>query len=235
MSFRSSSIVLLLTMGLLTAPVAHAATSSEARSTLEQWMKAASKVRTVQAEFDQVRMLSTVRVPLKRPGKVWMDSGSGLFKWQINEPATMTVVKDKSGKLTVLDVKEKKARTWTKEALMNEEQQGRGQGFAMLQSMQSPTMEDFEKRFEIKDGNPSAENASVWTFDLALKDRQASVAVRLVQMTVDISKGTLVSLVITMRDKSSMGTYVRSSQINQTIPASVFQLDMQGYEVEENR
>lgn len=201
------------------------------RSALQKWMDTAAKVETVQAEFEQHRLLSTVKIPLKRQGKIWMDK-SGLFRWQIGEPPTMTVLRDAAGSLTVLDGKEKTARVWSKEALLAQEAEGKGQGFAMLSSMQSPSMEDFEKRFDIKGGEPTKENASVWRFDLALKDRQASVFVRQIQLTVNVDEGTLQSMVILMRDKSSLGTYVRSYRLNGRIPADVFKVDTAGYELE---
>lgn len=208
-----------------------AADDQAIRSALQKWMDTAAKVETVQAEFEQHRLLSTVKIPLKRQGKIWMDK-SGLFRWQIGEPPTMTVLRDATGSLTVLDGKEKTARVWSKEALLAQEAEGKGQGFAMLSSMQSPSMEDFEKRFDIKGGEPTKENAAIWRFDLALKDRQASVFVRQIQLTVNVDEGTLQSMVILMRDKSSLGTYVRSYRLNGKIPADVFKVDTTGYELE---
>jgi outer membrane lipoprotein-sorting protein len=209
-----------------------AASPEEARGLLEQWMKAASQVRTVEAEFDQLRTLSTVKVPLKKPGRLWMDK-AGLFRWQIGDPPSMTVLRDKAGKLTVLEAKGMKAKVWSKEALLNEEKQGRGQGFAMLQTMQAPSMEEFEKTFEIKGGTPVAGANGQWQIQLALKDRQSSVFVREVQFTIDLSQGTLKAMQITMRDGSSMGTVIKQVKLNESIPASVFNLDTSGYIVEE--
>jgi|GEM_PF-844842 len=217
---------------------ASAADLTEARTVLQQWMEKASKVSSVEAEVEQHRLLSTVRIPLRRPGKLWMDS-SGLFRWQIGEPPVTTVIRDKEGRLVVLDGKAKTASVWSREALLEEEAEGRGQGFAMLQSMQTPSMDDFEKRFELKDAekleDQSNSNQDIWLFEMALRDRKASVFVRRIQLTVNATNGTLISMSMIMRDKSSLTTYVRSHRLNGKIPASIFEVDTTGYEVTQQR
>jgi len=226
----------LMTALLLLAPASAALgiSADEARPMLEKWMEKAARVKTVQAEFEQLRTLSTVRVPLRKQGKMWMDK-DGSFRWQLGEPSTLTVIRDKAGSLTVLDAKDKKATTWTKEALLNEEKQGRGQGFAMLDAMQSPSMADFEKTFEVKGAAEVPDAPGQWRFDLVLRDRQAGVFVKEVKFTVNLEEGTLVSLLLIMRDSSSMGTNIRSVRLNQPIPADTFKVDTSGYTVENKK
>lgn len=208
-----------------------AASLEEGQTALARWMEAAKKVKTVEAEFVQERLLSTVRVPLRRPGRLWMDHQTGLFRWQVGEPASMTVIRDADGRLKVFDGKAKTVRVWSREALMEEEKAGRGQGFAMLQSMQSPSLEDFDRRFEMKKAEPLAEDSQQWTFFLELKDRKAAVFVREIRMTMDVARGTLSRLVIVMRDKSSLATVVTNQKLNGKIPSGVFAGETDGYEV----
>jgi len=223
-----TALLLSFTAGTTTAS---AIPADEARPLLEKWMKTASQVKTVQAEFEQLRTLSTVRVPLRKQGKMWMEKAGG-FRWQLGEPPTMTVLRDKAGNLTVLDAKEKKASTWSKEALLNEEKQGRGQGFAMLDAMQTPSLAEFEKTFEIKEATQVPGSADQWRFELELRDRKAGAFVRQVQFTVNVTQGTLSSMLLVMRDKSTMATNIKSVRLNEAIPASVFKLDTSGYTVE---
>ena len=145
----------------------------------------------------------------------------------------MIVVRDKTGGLRVLDAKTRKAQVWSKEALLKEEAEGRGQGFAMMDAMRTPKLEDFEKRFEIKGATQDEKNASIWRFDLALKDRKAGAFVRQIQLTANVDDGTLLSLLLVMRDKSSLGTYIKSQRLNNSIPASTFQVNTDGYAIEE--
>jgi outer membrane lipoprotein-sorting protein len=241
---RSSQLIFLfgfLVLGMILPKGnanANAASGDEARQVLQRWMKAAEKVDSVEAEFEQLRLLSTVKVPLRKNGKIWMDK-SGLFRWQVGEPPQTTVVRNKEGQLTVLDGKKKTAHIWSKEALLEEEKAGRGQGFAMLQSMQSPSLEDFEQRFEIRNaeqmGGEGRPGSAVWKFELGLKDRKASVFVRQIEMTLDVEKGTLVSLVMVMRDKSSLATHVRSQRLNAKPAPGVFDVDLAGYEVKSEK
>lgn len=205
----------------------------QAREVLQRWMKAAEKVHSVEAEFEQLRRLSTVKVPLRKSGKLWIDR-TGLFRWQVGDPPQTLVIRGADGAVTVVDGRKKTAQVWTREALMEEEKAGRGQGFAMLQSMQTPSLEDFESRFDIQGIEKVEGAADVWKLALSLKDRKASVFVRQIEMILDASQGTLQRLTMVMRDKSSLTTEVRSHRLNGSIPSGVFKPDLTGLEVIKN-
>jgi outer membrane lipoprotein-sorting protein len=234
MSFRH---VICLALALATASVARAAPSSDAegRAALEKWFAAAGKVKTVQAEFEQLRKLRSVRNPLRKPGKMWMDKSGGLFRWQVGDPPELIAVRGKDGGMTVLDAKKHAARVWDKEALEAEEKQGRGQGFAMLNSMQNASLTDFDRDFELAAAEQDAGNPAIWHFDWKFKDGKVSVAVLRLTVTVDISNGALHEFTLYMRDGSTMGTLVRGYKLNQPIPAELFKVDMTGYQVESMR
>jgi hypothetical protein len=207
-------------------------TPAQARAALEKWFAAAAGVKTVEAEFEQLRKLKSVRNPLRKAGRMWMDKDGGLFRWQVGDPPELLAVRGTDGGMTVLDAKKKLARVWSKEALEAEEKQGRGQGFAMLSSMQSATLADFDRDFELARGEQEEGNPSVWRFDWKFKDGKIAFAVLRLAITANVADGSMQSFTLHMRDGSSLGTVVRSYKLNGKIPAGTFRVGTEGYEVE---
>ena len=214
------------------AGVVHADVTTEQRNILEQWLKTAAKTRTVQGEFDQIRYLKGVNKPLIRPGRIWMEKPAN-FRWQIGEPPSMIAVRGKDDKLTVLDAREKKARIWTHQALLQQEAEGKGQGIAMLGAGLGDSMAAFEKQFEINDVKPVEGRAGDYAFTLSLRDHTARVFVKSITLTVGLTDGALRSFVVQMRDGSRMETMVKKYVLNADIGSDVFRVDTTGYEVEE--
>ncbi|MEZ0389069.1 MAG: outer membrane lipoprotein carrier protein LolA [Verrucomicrobium sp.] len=223
--------LLLTGMLAVTAGDSFAATDEEARAALEKWLAASSKVKSVEARFDQLRQLKSVRKPLRREGQVWMEK-PGSFRWQIGPGPDLLVQRDGEGSLWVLDGKDKKARVWNKAALEAQEKDGKGQGFAMIQSMQSISLKEFEEQFKIRGGEPDATNPDVWAFDLGLKDNKAALFVIKVTLKGNLKDGSLHLMTMHMRDGSSMTTAITSYKLNMPIADSVFKVDTTGYAIE---
>lgn len=219
---------------LLTPPLAIAAAPEEAtRAALEQWLANSAKVKSVHATFDQLRQLKSVRRPLRREGKLWMQKPAD-FRWQIGaeESPDLLVQRAADGGLWVLDGKAKKARVWTKEALEAQEKEGKGQGVAMMQSMQAVSLAEFETKFKFREGEPDPAYPGIWTFTLGLKDNKAAIFVTRVTLRVNVAEGSLHAFTLHMRDGSSMSTVIRSYQLNAALPASVFKVRSDGYAIE---
>ena len=213
---------------------AHAAepTAAEARAALEKWFATAAKVKTVQAEFDQLRKLKSVRNPLRKSGKMWMDKSGDLFRWQVGDPPELLAVRTKNGGMTVLEAKQKLARVWSKEALEAEDKQGRGQGFAMLNSMHHATLANFDRDFVLAGWEQDTANPAIWRFDWKFKDGKISIAVLRLAITVNTADGSMQEFTLHMRDGSSLATVIRSYRLNQSIAADTFKVDTAGYKVE---
>jgi hypothetical protein len=163
---------------------------------------------------------------------MWLDKGAGRFRWQVGEPPAIVAVRESDGTMTVLDEKEKSARVWTKDAIEAEEKQGRGQGLAVLSSMQGATMESFDREFELVGGEQDRARPGTWRFDWKFKDGRISLAVLRLAITANVEEGTLEEFTLHMRDGSSLGTVVRSRTLNARVPADTFKVDTAGYKVE---
>lgn len=199
---------------------------------LEQWLGNSARVKSVQARFEQVRLLKSMTRPLRKEGMLWMEN-PGRFRWQIGNPPELVVQKDEGQRMWVLDVKELKARVWDMKEMQNKELANGGQNFAMLDSMQSMSSDFLEERFKLQRGAVDATNAALWNFDFSMKDAKAALMVKQVTLKVNVGEGTLHALTLFMRDGSSMMTNILSHQLNAPIAASVFKVNTQGYTVVE--
>lgn len=210
-----------------------APSEAEANAALQQWMTASSKAKTVTADFEQLRNLRNVRRPLRKAGKLWIARDGGKFRWQIGEPPTLIAVRSADGGMMVVDVADKEAQVWTREALLEREKEGRGQGFSsMMEAMHAPSLAEFEQRFELHDWRVDPSNSNWWEFDLAFRDRRTSLVVRQLRLAVNTQDGALRSMTLHMRDGSSLSTVIRSYTLNKAVPADTFKVDTTGYEVQ---
>jgi len=226
----SRSISVFILSALLST--VHADSASDARAILEKWIKTSQSVTSIQSEFDQVRYLKNVARPLLKQGKIWMEKPDR-FRWQVGDPPLMLAVHGKDGSFIFMDTREKKARVWSKQALLEQEQQGKEQGLAMMSGSFNANMADFDKRFEIQSAAQVPDQPDVWKVEMTLRDRQAAVFVKGLSFTVSTGDGTLRSFAIHMRDGSRFETIVRSYSINKAVDASVFKLDTAGYVLED--
>ena len=221
------SLVLAVSAGAAAEPQKDAG-----RVALEQWFAAAAKAKTVQADFEQVRQLKSVRRPLRKAGKLWMDKRGGLFRWQVGDAPDLLALRAKDGSMTVLNAKDKLARVWSKEALEAEEKQGRGQGFAMLDAMQNATLADFDRDFELAKAKQDEANPALWHFDWKFRDGKIGLFVLRLAIIANTADGSMRSFTLHMRDGSSLSTVVRSYTLNTPIHADTFKVDTTGYQVE---
>jgi outer membrane lipoprotein-sorting protein len=208
------------------------ADETEAEQMLERWLSNSAKIKSVQAKFEQVRLLKSMTRPLRREGMLWMEK-PGRFRWQIGNPPELMVQKDENQRMWVFDVNDRKARVWDMKDMQNKELAQGGQNFAMLDSMQSMSADFLEDRFKLQRGAVDATNPALWNFDFSMKDSKAALMVKQVTLKVNVGEGTLHALTLFMRDGSSMMTNILTHQINAPIEAAVFKVNKEGYTVVE--
>lgn len=204
--------------------------SLQPRAILEQWLEKANKLRSMEADFEQVRYLNSVGRPLRKPGQLWMEKPD-LFRWQVGSPPALLAVREKGGSFVFVDSHDKTAKVWTRDALATQIAEGKEQGLSMMSRGFSGDIKEFEQHFELKGAKP-LDQAGVYTLELRLKDRRATMFVLEVNMTVCVTDGSLRSFVIFMRDGSRYETNVRSYKLNANINDTLFKVDTSGYKVE---
>ena len=202
------------------------------RTILEKWIQESKTVRSVAAEFDQVRHLSSVARPLIKAGKLWLEKPDRL-RWQVGDPPQILAVRDTDGRFIYADAAGKRARIWSREALLHDDEQGRGQGLTWLSQSFAGSVADFEKRFELQGVDPVPSQPELWTLRLTLRDHQAAMFVTGVTFTVSTKDGSLRNFTLQMRDGSRFETRIKSYQLNGPIDSALFHLDTTGYKIED--
>lgn len=85
----SISITLAVTLALC-APLVRA--DEPDRKPLEKWLAFQRGIRTIEADFVQIRELRTLRGGLRSEGKVWIDRKQWRFRWQTGDEAVPKAV-----------------------------------------------------------------------------------------------------------------------------------------------
>jgi outer membrane lipoprotein-sorting protein len=215
---------LLLTLAF--APAAQAADPPDLEP-VKRWLSRQAEVQSVSADFIQERRLRALKKPISHHGKFWFKA-PGSFRWELGTPAETIAVQRPDEGLWVLRPKKRHARLYTAEELAEE---GGGQMAGFMQSGFPRTYEDFIKNFTVT-GVSEKEGTIIIT--TKLNDRRASVAVRKIEFTVDATSMHLKRFYLRFRDSSSITTiFPRPPNEGARVEDSVFEVDLEGYEVKE--
>lgn len=218
-------------IGCLLCLSGHAFSSedSSARDLVARWIQATQKLQSLEADFRQERQLKTLRRPLVKSGKLWFKRPDG-FRWQIDEPPALIAVRSPDGGgLKVADMKNRSVRLWsTGELQAAADASSGGGGFSMFQMGFTPSIEDFERMFEINAATPAAQPGQ-WNIHLGLKDNRARLAVKDIVFTLRPEAGALDGFEIQLRDGSLMRTIITRAAPNVAIANDVFAVDTNGF------
>lgn len=76
-------------------------------SVVERWMSTNSGVRTIKIDFTQTRTMTSIKVPIRQSGSLWLNYGSNQFRWQVGSPP-QTIVTKHNGQLYIIRTAMKK-------------------------------------------------------------------------------------------------------------------------------
>lgn len=210
-------------LGLLPAGLVVAQSEREPAA-LQAWIERQAGLKRVIVEIRQERYLRTVKKPLVSTGKFWFVQ-EGAFRWEAGSPPKLVALMTPAEELSVIYPAKKTAEIFSKSAL---ERDDAGQGIAFLRAGFPSDQESFRKRFEV------IETKVVDGWDVVdVKPRGAgnSFAVRKLVLSINQKTRQLGAMQIHLRDGSWINNTVTGIQENPTIPASVFNYDLAGFEV----
>ncbi len=215
-----------LSLACLLLPMAGAGNELDL-APVERWLERMGETKSVEADFVQQRFLRTLRKPLSTKGHLWLVYPDAL-RWQLGDPPTTVAIRDQQ-RLTVIEPKKKKARLFS---LVAEEGAGGSPAPASLRSMTRSfprSMEELAEHFEIRGLERGRES-----YELTLEPRDKSLsAMHRVVFSIDAKEYFLRAVELQFRDKSKVRTSFTRLTFNHEIPASTFEPDLEGYQVEE--
>jgi outer membrane lipoprotein-sorting protein len=195
----------------------------EAEPILRDWIAKQSAIKTLQADFVQIRRLPTVRIPLKKAGRVWFDATSR-FRWQVGEPPEFVAIGSKK-ELLLVDPKKSRARV-----LCEGEGSAGPLRFEGLAFPFSKSFEEFDSRFKILSFRSAAD-----TVELVLsgKDSRSAANVTSLRIVFQRNTGVVNLFEITFRDGSQIATEMTQVVINPRITEDTFHYDLSGLNIDE--
>jgi outer membrane lipoprotein-sorting protein len=213
---------------LLPFAIGGAVAQPDDRAALREWIERASRVTSIEAEFVQERLLKTFNRPLISQGRMWFKA-PGSLRWQIENPPKLIVVQPRKGAdLHVLEPKEKRARVYRN----NGQSPQARQVLTFLEAGFPRTLNEFEERFRISQVQAD-ESTLVVTGQT--NDRRAAVAILKVVFAIDRPTSRVQRIEIWFRDGSKIINRINNVPENVPLPASLFDVDLAGYEVETSK
>lgn len=221
----SISITLAATLGLFTA----SANAEVDRTPLEKWLALQQGIRTIEADFTQIRELRTLRGGLRSEGKVWIDRKQERFRWQTGEESAPKAIAIKVGDtLTLLQPARRRAQR-----VALDDAAARADGAAALDFATGgmpDTLTELEEAFVIE--GITRETA---TWRVRLKPRTGKLRESLDEAVflIDAERFFLHGFEMTFRDRSVVKTIFTRQEFNVSLDDSLFFPDLSGYALKE--
>ncbi len=185
---------------------------------LKKWVTRQSEIRTVQADFTQMRSFHALRDPLASPGHLWFSAKDG-FRWEIGDPPKTIVLKKGDASLVIQPAKKHAEHI--------------NPGGSPLPIMDFPlakNYEDFDKKFEVQSVMVTGNRCHA---ELLPRDPQARKFLEAFRLDFDTDDGHLLDFELALRDGSSLRNEFTNVRLNGKIDPHVFDYDLTGYEVKD--
>jgi outer membrane lipoprotein-sorting protein len=188
---------------------------------LKKWIEFQRGVDTVKADLVQDRKLKTLRHPMRSEGTLWIDQPD-LFRWQMNgNPPRMIAIRDKKV-ITVLHPKKKEAEVVVAGS-------GAVPALDFLAEGFPDSVEALQKKFDVIS---SVEKDGEWQISLKPRDREAAKNLTGITFFIAADQFFLKGFQLDLSDGSNIRTYFAKQVFNESVDATLFVPDLEGYTVE---
>ena len=214
---------LALLLALITP--ARAEVSEDQLAPLEAWLRIQRDIRTIEAEFVQVRELRTLRNPLRSAGKVWIDRKGRRFRWQAGDEDSPKSVAIKAGDtLLLMQPNRKRAKRLDLSAQGNGQQAEAAFDFATGEMPDS--LSELKRAFSIEsiDSEDGAWRVALRPLEARLRESLDEVV-----FVIDGERHFLRGFEMTFRDRSVVKTTFTRQQFNIALNEALFQPDLGDY------
>ena len=203
--------------------------AAPARAAIGQWLAFQRSVRTVEADFIQVRELRTLKNGLRSGGKVWIDRPGDRFRWQTGDAAEPKSVAVKNGDtLTLLQPGRKRAERRS----LTESASARGGGaeaaFDIATGDLPDSYEGLTRQFTILEARLEGDQ---WRLRLAPTDSRLREALTEFVFLIDAGRHHLRGFEMTFRDGSTIRTTFTTQRFNGKLDDALFNPDLTGYDL----
>ena len=214
----------MLTLSLITVTVAMSVSTAHAEpdlAPLKQWLAFQSGIDTLKTNFVQDRKLKTMRHPFRDEGTFWLDHPHH-FRWQIDgEPPKMIAIRDKNT-ITLLKPGKKEAEQVTAGSGASPALDFLAEGFPR-------SLDALLKKFDVTEMKQTDES---WEAHLKPKDVETARTLSEITFFIEPTSFYLQGFELNLKDGSNIRTYFTRQVYNESVDASLFKVDLNGYTVE---
>lgn len=213
--------------GLTTA--ADAALDAPTREAIGRWLAFQQGLRTVQADFVQVRELRTLKSGLRSEGTVWIDRSGGQFRWQSGPADSPKAVAIKTGDtLTLLQPARRRGERLSLTEAARSGGRGAEAAFDLATGDLPGTLDGLTKQFAIVEAR---RDGDAWRLRLTPADHRLREALGEVVFLIDAARHHLRGFEMTFRDGSTVRTTFTRQQFNGPLDPALFAPDLTGYDL----
>lgn len=200
-----------------TASTAHAEPNLEP---LKRWLAFQSGIDTLKTNFVQDRKLKTMRHPFRDEGTFWLDHPN-YFRWQIDgDPPKMIAIRDKNT-ITLLKPGKKEAEQVTAGSGASPALDFLAEGFPR-------SIDALLKKFDVTEMKQTKES---WEAHLKPKDIETARTLSKITFFIEPTNFYLQGFELNLKDGSNIRTYFTRQVYNESVDASLFKVDLNGYTV----
>ena len=189
---------------------------------------AQSNVKSLSADFTQIRALRTLRSPLLIKGKLWFQSPNE-FRWELGTPPKTILIGTQQG-IIIIHPSKKQA-----EKRPPSSSAGSLSDSSILGMMHMPgegNIEDFQKKMQVLSINTSGSRCHI---QMLPKDPAEARGLASINFDFDQVTGHWLSFELVTRDGSSLINEFSNVRINPIIPREVFVFDLSGFKVTDEK
>lgn len=200
-----------------------------AREAVGRWLAFQEGLRTVRADFVQVRELRTVKGGLRSEGTVWIDRAGGRFRWQSGPADRPKAVAIKSGEtLTLLQPERRRGERLSLAEAARSGGRGAEAAFDLATGELPGTVEGLTRQFAIVEAR---RDGDAWRLRLAPREARLREALGAVVFLIDAARHHLRGFEMVFRDGSTVRTTFTRQQFNVPLDAALFAPDLTGYDL----
>jgi outer membrane lipoprotein-sorting protein len=213
----------LLSISLLALALPLGAAAPPDVTPVKKWLARQDEFRNVQADFTQTRSLRALRSPIAVPGHLCFSTPNSL-RWELGDPPK-TVVLRKGETYLLIQPAKKKAQRLSAGSVA---QEGGSRGFAMMEFPLAKDFPEFNRKFEILAVDTEGHHCHL---EILPRDAQARKFLSALKIDFDTATGHMLSFEMATKDGSSMRNEFSNVRVNQKIDRRIFEYDLTGYEV----
>jgi outer membrane lipoprotein-sorting protein len=202
---------------LLAAATMTKAQSAPDMEVVERWLGSNSGANSLKIDFSQTRTMSSLKVPVRQQGTLWLDYGNNRFRWQTGDPA-QTIVVSQGRNILIL-------RTPMKRYEIRPAGSGGAPGMAALANGFPRNLGDFQRKYRVIEIRSQSNTHRIVARPLGSGGKGVSSFT----FVVEASKYRLLGIEIDLEDGSSVNTTFSRVQSNAAMPSVLFKPDLTGY------